>query len=60
MFWNRFDVLITKIIFLKKYYFNAFLSEKHFKPQPLLHFWSVWDCDSGYDLKCFSFINASK
>ena len=28
MFFNHFDALISKIIFLKKYYFDAFLSEK--------------------------------
>ena len=34
MFSDRFDVLISKIIFKKinKNYFNTFLSEKHFEP----------------------------
>jgi hypothetical protein len=27
MFSDRFDVLISKIIFLKKYYFNTFLNK---------------------------------
>jgi hypothetical protein len=27
------NVLILKIIFLKKYYFNIFLNKKHFKKQ---------------------------
>jgi hypothetical protein len=31
VFLNHFDALISKLIFLKKYYFNIFLSEKHFK-----------------------------
>jgi hypothetical protein len=33
MFSDRFDVIISKIIFLKikKIYFNIFLSKKHFK-----------------------------
>jgi len=31
MFLNRFDVLMLKIIFFLKYYFDVFLSEKHFK-----------------------------
>jgi hypothetical protein len=35
MFSNRFDVLISKIIFLKNNYFNALISEKHFESQPL-------------------------
>jgi hypothetical protein len=30
MFLDHFDVLISKIIFLK-YYFDTFLSEKHFE-----------------------------
>jgi hypothetical protein len=32
MFLDRFDELMSKIIFLnKKYYFDAFLDEKHFE-----------------------------
>jgi hypothetical protein len=32
MFSDRFDMLILKIIFKnKKYYFDAFINEKHFK-----------------------------
>jgi len=32
VFLDHFDTLILKIIFfLKKYYFNIFISEKHFK-----------------------------
>jgi len=38
MFLNHFDVLISKLIFLKKYYFNVFWNEKHFEKQPILHF----------------------
>jgi hypothetical protein len=36
---NRFDVLILKIIFLKKtkHYFDAFQHEKHFKKQSQPH-----------------------
>jgi len=36
---DRFDVLNLKIIFLKikKYHFNAFRNEKHFKKQSQLH-----------------------
>ena len=36
MYLDYFDVLMLKIIFLKnnkKYYFNVFPSEKHFKKQ---------------------------
>jgi hypothetical protein len=32
IFLDHFDILISKIIF-KKYYFNIFLNEKHFKKQ---------------------------
>jgi len=31
MFSDHFDVLMSKIIFLKKYYFNVFWNKKHFK-----------------------------
>jgi hypothetical protein len=36
MFLDHFDVLMSKIIFkkLKKNYFNAFSSKKHFAKQP--------------------------
>jgi hypothetical protein len=41
MFSDRFDVLISKIIFLKykkKYYFDIFLNKKYFKLRPLSDF----------------------
>ena len=38
MFSNHFDILISKIIFKKKYYFDAFPSKKHFEKQPQPHF----------------------
>ena len=37
MLLDHFDALISKMIFLKKNYFNTFLSEKHFKKQPQTH-----------------------
>jgi len=33
-FSDHFNVLMSKIIFLKKYDFNTFLNEKHFHQQP--------------------------
>jgi hypothetical protein len=33
MFLDHFDTVILKIIFLKKKYFNIFLSEKYFEKQ---------------------------
>jgi len=37
VFLDHFDALITKIIFKnkKKYYFDIFLNEKHFKKQSI-------------------------
>jgi hypothetical protein len=35
MFLYCFDMAMLKIIFLKKYYFNIFLSKKYFKSQSL-------------------------
>ena len=31
---DYFDVLMSKIIFFKKYHFNVFLNKKHFEKQP--------------------------
>jgi len=35
VFLDHFNVLILKIIFLKKYYFNIFSNKKYFKNQTL-------------------------
>jgi hypothetical protein len=32
MFLDGFNVLVLKIFFLKKYYFDVFPNEKHFEP----------------------------
>jgi hypothetical protein len=39
VFLDHFNALISKIIFkkIKKYYFNIFQNEKHFKKQPQPH-----------------------
>jgi hypothetical protein len=38
MILDCFDVLILKLIFLKKYYFDAFSSKKYFEKQSLPQF----------------------
>jgi hypothetical protein len=43
MFLNYFDVLISKIIFLKKIILIHFTSEKHFIKQPQPHFQALVD-----------------
>jgi hypothetical protein len=43
MFLNHFDVLISKIIFLKKIILIHFTSEKHFIKQPQPHFQALVD-----------------
>jgi hypothetical protein len=37
MFLDHFDMVILKIIFFKKNYFNIFLSEKYFEKQLQLY-----------------------
>jgi len=54
MFFNRFDVLMLEIFFLKIYYFDVFSSEKYFKNQSLPHFQTLckkknWSKEQWYE-----------